>query len=210
MKLENTSRWQFLVLFIIIISLLIYPAAGCKTPSPASQASPQPVPSIPQDPTTITPSTAPLVPYINDRWEYTVYFPRDWFIENNMSSDDRGILDFHAPHPYHATLNIEVADIERMGLEPDIEILAQQCLEDTRHIWGEIVLQENNSLNNSWDWYYAFDGVLWNLDCHVKVYLKLTEDFLYTSTLRVIKDEFDDAYLSNLELIPEAFEFHSA
>lgn len=208
MKMANASRWQFLLLFIVI-SLLAYPAAGCKTPAPAS---PQPVPSIPQSTPSVvppSPSTPHIVPYINDRWGYTVYFPHDWYIENNMNSDDRGILDFHAPPPYHGMLSIEVYDIEKMEIEADIELVAQQRINDMQDLWEEFALKDNIRLNDNWDWYYAFDGVLWDLDFHVVTYIKQTANFLYTLKLQFVADEFDDACLSNLEQIPEAFEFHS-
>lgn len=212
MKMTSSSRWQFLLLVIIIISLLAYPAAGCKTPSPAS---PQPVPSIPQNPppsstiSTPTTSTPLLVPFINESWEYTVYFPQDWYIENNMHFEDRGILDFHAPEPYHGILSIGVYDIEKIEFDADIDLVAQKLIDDAKKLWGEIVLTENIRLNDNWDWYYAFDGVLWDLDFHVMTYLKQTDNFLYTLKIQLVEGEFDDAYLSNLEQIPEAFELHS-
>jgi hypothetical protein len=207
MKMASASKWLFLLQLIIIISILSCPVAGCKTASPNS---PQPVPSSPKDPPLSISSNTLLIPYINERWKYTAYFPRDWYIESDMNSDDKGILDFHAPEPYHATLCIEVIDIKRMGFEPDVEMLARESLENTRYLWGEIFLKDNIRVNNNWDWRYAFEGVLWNLDCDVSVYLKQTGNFLYILTLRIIKEEFDDAYLSNLEQIPEVFVFHSA
>ena len=211
--MASSSRWQFLLLFIIILSLLAYPAAGCKTPPPTSPqpvpTSPQPVPSIPQDPPTSTTSTPLMVPFINDTWEYIVYFPQDWYIENNMFYDDRGILDFHAPEPLHGSLSIAVYDIEKMEFDADIDLVAQQLIDDTRDLWGEIVLTDNIRLNDNWDWYYAFDGVLWDLDFHVMTYLKQTNNFLYTLKLQLVEGEFDDTYLSKLEQIPEAFEFQS-
>ena len=217
MKITSSSRWQFLLLFIIIISLLAYPAAGCKTPPPTFPqpvptspqpvpTSPQPVPSIPQDPSTSMPH---LVPFINDSWEYTVYFPQDWYRESNMHYYDRGILDFHAPEPLHASLSITVYDIEKVEIEADIELVAQQWIDNMEDLWGEIVLTDNTRLDGNWDWYYAFDGVLWDLNFHVTTYLKQTDKFLYTLKLQLVEDEFDDAYLSKLEQIPELFELHS-
>jgi hypothetical protein len=207
MKIINMSKWQLLLLSIILISLLSCSLAGCKTPAPAP--SPEPVLTrVQQEPFISSPSTVLMVPYVNKLWGYTVYFPQDWYIENDVNSDDRGILDFHAPEPYHGTLSIEVVDIEKTGLEPDIEMLAQQSLEDTKSLWGEIVLQENERLNNSWDWYFTFDGVLWNLGCYVQVYLKQTDGLLYTLTLRTIKGEHDEDYIYNLNKIPEAIEFY--
>ena len=203
MRTAKTSRWQFLLLFIIFISLIAYPAAGCKT---APLPSPLPVPSFHQDPSTSMPR---LVPLINDRWEYTVYFPQDWKMENNMHYDDRGILDFHALEPLHASLNIGAYDIEKMEIEADTELVAQQWIDDVKYLWGEIVLTDNTRLDGNWDWYYAFDGVLWDLDFHVTTYLKQTDKFLYTLKLQLVEDEFDDAYLSKLEQIPELFELHS-
>ncbi len=213
MKITSSSRWQFLLLVIIIISLLAYPATGCSTPSPASPVSPQPVPTSPQPVPSITqdPSTSMprLVPFINDRWEYTVYFPVEWYNENNMDFDDRGILDFHAPEPLHGSLSVAVYDVEKMEIEADIELVAQQWIDDMKDLWGEIVLTDNTRLDGNWDWYYAFDGVLWDLDFHVTTYLKQTDKFLYTLKLQLVEDEFDDAYLSKIEQIPELLELHS-
>jgi hypothetical protein len=150
-----------------------------------------------------------LVAHINDRWGYTVHFPQVWYRESNLNFDDRGILDFHAPEPLHAALSVAVYDVEKMEIEDDIELVAQQWLDDMELLWGEIVLTDNTRLDGNWDWYYAFDGVLWDLDFHVMTYLKQTDKFLYTLRLQLVEDEFDDAYLAKLEQIPELFELHS-
>jgi len=126
-----------------------------------------------------------------------------------MNSDDRGILDFHAPHPYHGTLSIEVFDREKMKIEADINSVSQQRINDAKEQWGEISLLENKKLNNSWDWYYAFNGVLWDLDFQVRTYLKQTDSFLYIMKLRFVEGEFNDTNMSQLEQIPEVFEFHT-
>lgn len=207
MKTISNSKWQLMLLSIILISLLSYPVAGCKTPAPAP--TPEPVVTLArQEPFISSPDTVLMVPYVNKLWGYTVYFPQDWYIESNVNSENKGILDFHAPEPHHGTLSIEVIDITDMGLKAEIEVLAQQSLESKQNLWGEIVLQENGRLDNSWDWYYTFDGVLWNLDCHVLVYLKQTEDSLYTLTLRILKEEHHEDYIYNLNKIPEVVEFH--
>ncbi len=206
MKITSSSRWQFLLLLIIILSLLAYPAAGCKTPPPSS---PQPVPSIPQNSLTSNTSIPGLVPLINDTWKYTVYFPQDWYIENNVFYNDRGILDFHAPPPYHGMISVEVYDLEKIEFEANIDLVAQQQINEAKEMWGEIVLKDSTRLSDNWNWYYAFDGVLWNLDFHVMTYLKQTDKLLYKLKIQLVEDEFDDAQLSNLEQIPEAFEFYA-
>lgn len=206
MKRAHHSKWQFMLLFIFIIAILTYPATGCKPPA---STSPQPVPSIPQNPTISLNSTGYLVPFLNTNWEYTVYFPKDWYVQNNMNSSDKGILDFHAPEPYHAMLSVEVNDVEKMEIEADIELVAQQRIDNAEFLWGEISLLENYRLNNFWDWYYSFEGVLWDLDFHVGTYLKQTDKFLYMLKIQLVRDEYDDTYLSTLEQIPEAFKLNS-
>ncbi len=207
MKMTGNSRWQFLLLALIIISLLAYPAAGCTTPTAPY---PQPVPTVPPGPTPTGPSTHPLVPLINDIWGYTVYYPQDWYRESNQYSDGRSILDFHAPEPRHGMLIVEVYDIEKMEIEADINLVAQQWIDNAKDLWGEISLQENTKPDNSWDWYYDFNGVLWKVDFHVRTYLKLTDNFLYVLKLQLVEDDYDNDYLSNLEQIPEVFIFHAA
>jgi len=211
MKMAFSSKWQILLLFIIVVSLLAGPSLGCKTPIPDIPITPPPpAPSIIQAPPPATNSSIHgLVPFINETWEYTVYFPQDWYVENNLFYDDRGILDFHAPKPYHGMISVEVYDIEKTETEADIELIAQQQIDRAKEMWGEITLVDNTGLIDNWDWHFTFDGVLWGLDFHVMTYLKQTDRLLYKLKLQFVEDEFDDAYLSKMKLVPEAFVFRS-